>query len=126
MANWYFATGGAASLPLRQTEIPYYAKSGKDSYRWHSETVSVDYTAGRNNFRLPPTHRLNLGLNLHRRTRRGNEALWTFTLYNAYNSKTPDLVMLWTDYSQDDRGRQYLRAITYLPILPAVSYTCQF
>lgn len=125
-ANWYFATGGAASLPLRQTEIPYYAKSGKDSYRWHSETVSVDYTASRNNFRLPPTHRLNLGLRLHRRTRRGNEALWTFTLYNAYNSMTPDLVVLWMDYSQDGNERQYLRAITYLPILPAVSYTCQF
>ena len=126
-ANWTFATGGAASLPLRQTEIPYYTKSGQDgSYRWYPETIPVDYARGRNDYRLPPTHRLNLGLRLHRVTRRGNEACWTFTLYNAYNAMTPDLVVLWTEYDGATPERQYLRAITYLPILPAVSYTCQF
>lgn len=128
-ANWSFATGGVASLPLRQTQIPHYASSSRQQgdYLWWHTMATVDYTQGRNNFRLPPTHRLNLGLNLHRRTRRGNEACWTFTLYNAYNAKTPDLVVLWQDYGQtSERTRQYLRAVTYLPILPSVSYTCIF
>ena len=128
-ASWTFATGGTASLPLRQTEIPYYSTVTRErgNYLQYPQTVSVDYARGRNGYRLPPTHRLNLGLNLHRYTRRGNEACWTFTLYNAYNAMNPDLVVLWTDYDRDTRQeRQYLRAVTYLPILPAVSYTCKF
>lgn len=128
-ANWTFATGGAASLPLRQTQIPAYDSSGPRNhgdYLWRHTVETVDYTQGRNNFRLPPTHRLNLGLNLHRRTRRGNEACWTFTLYNAYNARTPDLVVLWQDYQGGEQTRQYLKALTYLPILPSVSYTCKF
>lgn len=132
-AHWTFATGGTASLPLRKTEIPDYSSSAsqRGDYVPHAATTAVDYAQGRNNYRLPPSHRLNLTLNLHRRTRRGNEALWTFTLYNAYNAMNPDLVVFWEDrnWNQEERHydyRQYLRVLTYLPIMPSVSYTYNF
>ena len=132
-AHWTFATGGTASLPLRRTEIPDYSSfsSRRGDYVYRTATTTADYAKGRNNYRLPPTHRLNLSLNLHRRTRRGNEALWTFTLYNAYNAMNPDLVVFWEDRSWNEQERhydyrQYLRVLTFLPILPSVSYTYNF
>ena len=121
--SWIFSSGYLMTLPLRQsfTLVP-------DSATGEMEKEQAYYVESRNNYRLPPTHRLNLGVNLRHRTRRGNEAVWNFSIYNAYNAMNPNFVV--PDYSRIDSEREEgsvpLMKITILPIIPAFSYTYNF
>ena len=121
--SWIFTSGHLMTLPLREsftlTPADWYSAGGPE------RAYFID---GRNNYRLPPTHRLNLGVNLRHRTRRGNEAVWNFSIYNAYNAMNPHFVL--PDFSRADNERKEgcvpLMKLTILPIIPAFSYTYNF
>ena len=120
--SWIFSSGNMMTLPTRMTAVlePRYFE---DSYLRPGYCVSE-----RNNYRLPPSHRLNLGVNLRHRTRRGNEAVWNFSIYNAYNAMNPHFVLpdMYDDSIEMDDHSLPLLKITILPILPAFSYTYNF
>ncbi len=118
--NFVFATGGTTTVPMRQ--IVVIAPDGNDSYE--------DYVPYKNNYRLPSSHRLNLGLNLHRQRRHG-ERIWNISVYNVYNAMNPNLVYSDTDYKTDEKGNVTtdsikIKKITILPFMPSVSYTFKF
>ena len=121
--TWTFASGGTMTIPERQTAVLYPDGS-----------VSIeDYSPSRNNYRLPPSHRLNLSLNHTKKKKRG-EAVWSFGVYNAYNQMNPNFV--YTNYEgfsyspapgeTVERKKTYMYKITILPILPSISYTYKF
>ena len=114
-ATWTFASGGTMTVPERQTQVAY-----PDGI-----ITTEDYSPSRNNYRLPPSHRLNLSLN-HTKQKHHGQAVWSFGVYNAYNNMNPNFVF--SDYSVDATGkkRQMLTKITILPILPSISYTYKF
>jgi len=119
-ATWSFATGGTTTLPERQVAFE----------RPDGSFVQVDYCPHRNNYRLPPSHHLNLSLNLHVPKRRG-ESVWTFGVYNAYNRMNPNFVFqseTWYDMPDTNikRKGERLKSITLLPIIPSVGYTYNF
>ena len=120
-ATWSFASGGTTTLYTRTTSV-------LDPYGEHHE---ADYVAHRNNFRLPSSHRLNLGLTLHNPHRRGGEGLWNFSVYNVYNRMDPDFVYLrYESVLNEETHRSETHLIMYkitlLPILPSISYTFKF
>lgn len=121
--TWVFNTGGTATLAEKQTVTV--------------EGATVDYISHRNNFRLPVSHRLNLSLNFHKTTRRGDHT-WNISIYNAYNAMTPSLIYLeeeyighphWDETGQTqmtwERKRRLIKQ-TLLPCVPSVSYTFKF
>ena len=119
-ATWSFATGGTTTVPKRlvAVQIP-------DGYIYDAQ-----YVDHRNNFRIPPSHRLNVGFNYHRERRHG-ESVWNFSIYNVYNRMNPNFVF--TDYGADyDEKGNYIgtslkmEKITILPILPSISWTRNF
>ena len=119
-ATWSFATGGTTTVPVRQVAVQL-----PDGNIWDAQ-----YVDHRNNFRIPPSHRLNIGCNLHKERRRG-ESIWNFSVYNAYNRMNPNFVFM--DYGPDyDNNGNYtgtslkMKKITILPILPSVSWTRNF
>ena len=77
----------------------------------------------RGNYHLPPSHRLDLSANHHKKRRIG-EAVWNIGVYNAYNRKNPNLVIF--VQGDDDLGPGSLKTISFLPIIPSVSYTRVF
>ena len=93
------------------------------------EVQQVDYAPSRNNYRLPPSHRLNLCLN-HTKIKRRGESVWSFGVYNAYNRMNPNFV--YSDYITNGFGPGYsekdirLTKITLLPIIPSISFTRKF
>ena len=119
-ASWVFMTGSAMTLPLRKTTL-----LGPGNW-----LRTADFVSSRNNYRLPATHRLNLGVNLRHTTKRGNEALWNFSLYNAYNAMNPQFILYGEDFIWGKEGTDEsditLFKLTILPILPAFSYTYNF
>ena len=118
--TWSFATGGATTLPLRRSVLVY--PTGRID--------EFDYVSARNNYRLPPSHRLNVGMNVHRYHRKG-EGLWNFGVYNVYNAMNPNFVFLTSETVREPGSAEYkyevkLKKITVLPIIPSISYTRSF
>ena len=125
-ASWIFATGGTMTLPVRTTAVLI-----PDGKAFESYVRSADYISGRNNYRLPPTHRLNLGVNLRHRTRRDNEVIWNISVYNAYNAMNPNFIISGYEFAGDAEvartsDRIHVTKLTVLPILPSFSYTLNF
>ncbi len=119
--SWKFFTGGVTTLTTREfTTLDI-----------NQNTHENDYVTSRGNYRLPPSHTLNLGVNFHKKKRRG-ERIWNISLYNAYNSMNPDFV--YKDYTAEYEEGTYkvkregieVTKITVLPILPSFSYTRKF
>ena len=121
--SWVFSSGHNMTVPERQTNV--IAPESSDQIHM------VDHIGGRNNYRLPPSHRLNLGVNLRHRTRRGNEAVWNFSVYNAYNAMNPNFVSVdkyrtWNETTGRSEDKVTATKFTFLPIIPAFSYTYNF
>lgn len=128
-ASWIFYTGGAISTPERQTVF----------IRPDGTTENAPYIPHRNNYRLPATHRLNLGINFNKKTKHGMRT-WNISIYNVYNAMNPNLVYAqWENsaryYYPDQEGshlsntgnnKVVIKKITLLPIIPSVSYTYRF
>ena len=89
-----------------------------------------------NNLQMPDYHRLDIGFNFRKTTKRGNESIWNLSLYNAYCRMNPFLAMVtkedvgiynenWADFNPSDvRPEGYVYGI--IPILPTFSYTLKF
>ena len=114
-AVWSFASGNATTLATQKTAVL------KPDGGYIQE---ADYVTSRNNYRLPPSHRLNIGVNLHHPTCHG-ESVWNFSVYNAYNYMNPNFVFLDSEYV-DGKTNYYLQKVTILPIIPSVGYTFNF
>lgn len=117
--NFVFTTGGTTTVPTRQ--IVAIAPDGTSTYD--------DYVPYKNNYRLPCSHRLNLGVNLHKQKRHG-ERIWNFSIYNVYNAMNPNLVYSDTDYNAEEgnvtTNTIRIKKITLLPFMPSISYTFKF
>lgn len=116
--TWTFATGGTTTIPERETAV--LTPDGR--------VVQVDYAPHRNNYRLPPSHRLNLAVNFHRPHKRG-ESIWSFSIYNVYCRMNPNFVF--SGYERNYDGEVYSRndkltQLTLLPFIPSLSYTRNF
>lgn len=117
--NFVFTTGGTTTVPTRQ--IVAITPDGTSTYD--------DYVPYKNNYRLPCSHRLNLGVNLHKQKRHG-ERIWNFSIFNVYNAMNPNLVYSDTDYNAEDgnvtTNTIRIKKITLLPFMPSISYTFKF
>ena len=126
-AVWTFATGGTTTVPERAT----VAMLPDGTF------LQIDYVSHRNNYRLPPSHRLNIGVNYHKKKKCG-ESIWNFGIYNIYNRLNPNFMFYkskrLTDKQDPDLAKdavlyvrgEKLKSVTILPIIPSFSYTYNF
>lgn len=130
-ASWIFATGGATTIPEEMTAV---IRPGEDFVR------QEDYVEHRNNYRLPASHRLNIGVNFNKKTKHGMRT-WNISLYNAYNAMNPTFVYSnsgggYATYNYNPgSGRVHIQYIpsnrkitklTLLPCIPSFTYTYKF
>lgn len=124
--SWIFNTGGTASVGEFRTSIIIPGGG----------ITEIDYIPERNNYRLPSSHRLNIGVNFHKKVRRG-EHIYNVSVYNIYNAMNPTFVNLEENYiyheGGDDTGgevwpeyRPKLKKLTLLPCVPSFTYTFKF
>ncbi|MEN8226829.1 MAG: TonB-dependent receptor [Bacteroidota bacterium] len=110
-ANWIYSTG-----------IPFTLPSGR--YEVLGNILPL-YT-GRNEFRLPDYHRLDLSITIEGKKKPGRrwQGEWNFSVYNAYARKNA-----WTlNFIQDSENPDLTYAeMTYLfSIVPAITYNFKF
>lgn len=123
-AAWVYATGNRVTVALENYETQ------------NSHNGSVSSTEGfyeyPNNIKLPAYHRLDLGLNIYKKTKRGHEGIWNISLYNAYCRFNPLRVTVYDpDSYYFENGEMVkkpfkVRSEGIIPIIPSFSYTLKF
>ncbi|RAU82666.1 TonB-dependent receptor [Pontibacter arcticus] len=115
-----YGTGNAFSLPVAR--FPFQDVEGK------SPTIVPIFTE-RNGFRLASYHRLDLGLVLKLKPKRG-EADLTFSAYNAYNRRNPYFVYF-EQAKEDPQNEERItgfqaKQVSLFPVIPSVTYNFKF
>lgn len=81
------------------------------------------YYSSPNNATLPAYHRLDIGMNFRKKTRRGNESIWNISVYNVYCRMNP-FMMISSGF--DESGNFRGTAVGLIPVVPSFSYMCRF
>ena len=119
-AGWTFHSGNRMTLPDQVIAKP-------DGYGGYD--YSAIYSSP-NNAILPAYHRLDVGFNFHKTTRRGNEAIWNLSVYNAYCHMNAINAYVTFKYDQEHHGSDPLSSYSemqgWIPIIPTFSYTLKF
>jgi hypothetical protein len=134
-ASWMYSTGSAFTVPQSYyygnfetgtRSITTVLPDRFDEVMSTEQLNSVPYVGSMNSFRSEPYHRLDLGIQLHKR-KKYYERYWEFGLFNAYNRKNPFYYYL--EYSNDYVNhwqRIDLKKKSLFPILPSISYNFKF
>lgn len=111
-ATWVYRTGNAGTLFTQQinTDVPYY-----------DNAFNINYFEGRNNYRLPPYHRLDFGINFHKQKRKGVRT-WNISFYNLYNRQNPWALRP----GNNNQGEFVLKQISLFSIIPSFTYSFKF
>ena len=115
-ATWVYGTGNAITFPQGvYTGMPKISP-------W-DEQVAVDFVesyGNRNSTRLPAYHRLDFGVNKHKKRNKWDSTL-SLGAYNVYNRKNPFFAYL----AYEDNQR-VAKQVSLFPIIPSISYRIQF
>ena len=79
-----------------------------------------------NNVKLPDYHRLDLGFNFIKTTKRGNTSIWNISVYNAYCRMNPITAFIDSIGMNGTVLAYYGSAAGIIPIIPTFSYTLKF
>jgi hypothetical protein len=115
--TWVFSTGNFATIAggrfAFQDILPDDIEATPDYVR-------------RNDFQMPPTHRLDLGLVWKLNTKKWESDI-TFSLYNAYSRRNPFFVFYDETRNQNGQAVSYKPTLVALfPVLPAITYNFKF
>ncbi|MGA0555922.1 TonB-dependent receptor [Larkinella sp. VNQ87] len=110
-ATFAFATGTPGTFPT-------------NGYLFQGYLVPHNAENSRNNYRIPPYHRLDLSATLQNRKKRPEqkwESNWVFSVYNAYARKNPFSVFF--RQAEDKRTVTLNGEQTQIPVAEAIRYS---
>jgi hypothetical protein len=109
-ATWVYATGNPTTYPSGRFEI-------------NGEYFPI--YSGRNEYRRPDYHRLDLSVSFipHPRSRKRWRSEWNLSVFNAYGKKNPWMIT----YDQNaDTGVPYAEMLYLFGVVPSISYNFTF
>lgn len=113
--TWVFGTGNAVSLPIEKYS------SGISNNNFFNYNETIEYYEGRNGYRTPAYHRLDLGVNIHKKKKYWDRT-WSFGVYNAYSRQNP----FYLYFGTDSAGHTVLKQVSLFPIIPFIRYSFKF
>ncbi len=124
--SWVFSTGNTATFGYREYHILI-----PPNYQNDYVPNSVLHVESRNNYRFNDYHRLDLGVNFHKITKRGYRRTLNISIYNVYNQLNPFFVYPSSETRYDKKTGSYvskssLMQASLFPIIPSVSYSIHF
>ena len=132
-ATWTYFSGSHATVSLSKEEVVAPDGMGRTDYYDYgiyyyardNNQYQTDYVEKRNNYTIPATHMLCLGINFHKQ-KKHCERIWNFSIYNAYNAKNPNFTFSRVMHDENDNPYMALRKITILPFIPSFTLTYKF
>lgn len=114
--SWVYGSGNYISVPQGRFVFQDIAGNPRQ----------VPVFTGRGNYRLPATHRMDIGLNM-RKQKKWGEREWVFSLYNAYSRRNA-LFLQFAPIENEQGITTSFRPelVSLFPILPAVTYQFKF
>ena len=114
-----YATGNALTLPSER-----YIINGE---------IYTEYT-GRNEYRMTPYHRMDLGFTYKPKKKKKFTSSWNFSVYNVYNRKNPYFIYLdmenaiegQTGSIQDGNLTPKAYQVSIFPVLPSITWNFSF
>jgi outer membrane receptor for ferrienterochelin and colicin len=123
-AAWVFSSGNTYSLSMEEYSVLSREESNPVYYEDYKPSEWIERYESRNNYRIPPTHHLDLSMNYYRKKNtKGRQSIWNITIFNVYNQACPFLIF--PDFSEK-KGKHVIKQVNLLPILPSFSYTYKF
>jgi hypothetical protein len=112
--SWIFLTGIAATVAEGQ-----FLSVNPDGFRGNGSLRldNLPLFSGRNQYRLPNEHRLDISINFQKQKKRGLRT-WNLSLYNAYSRANPFALLPDGDFEYS--------LISLFPILPSFTYSFEF
>ncbi|TKG91998.1 TonB-dependent receptor [Puteibacter caeruleilacunae] len=116
-ATWVYGTGNAVTF-----SSSHFNSQNVDKHNGYNTGKSdqLSYYEGRNNYRMDPYHRLDFGMNFHKKKKRGTRT-WNVGVYNIYNRKNPYFI-----YKTDSEKNPKIKQFSLLPLIPSISYSYKF
>jgi hypothetical protein len=112
--TWVYGTGNAMTFP-KNSFISYQSFGG----------INENYDYGnRNSFRMPPYHRMDLGLTKTKKRKWGEENI-NISVYNAYSRLNPYFIYI-ENYNQMGQQVRRVKQVSLFPIIPSISYSFKF
>lgn len=120
-AIWVYGTGNAVTLPIGYaTTWPTTIIPGKYSFLQREKMIIY---SNKNEYRAPAYHRLDLGVNLTKKKKRGIRT-WSFGLYNAYARANPAYLYVSEVRKKDGAFDHYgIFRKSIFTLLPSISYS---
>lgn len=107
-----YSTGNALTLPVGR-----YIINGN---------IINEYN-GRNTFRMPPYHRMDISATWLAAKRKNFESFLIFSVYNLYNRKNPYYIFFKTEGNVNDYYLKVsLEKVSLFPVIPSVAYQFKF
>ena len=113
-AAWNYSTGIRFTMASHKVD---YGSNLDTIYGYNGEIL---LTQRPNNIKLPDYHRLDVGINFRKTTKRGNERIWNLSIYNVYCRMNAMMAEVIVD--SGFRGN----ATGIIPIVPSFSYILKF
>ncbi len=108
-ANWIYYTGNAVTFPSGKYEV---------------EGIIAGYYTERNGYRMPPYHRLDIGLTWQRKKTEKFESSWNFSVYNAYARENAYFIQ----FREKEGSPGVTEAVQFaiFKAIPSISYKFKF
>lgn len=125
-AVWVYGTGNALTMPIaRYNAYSNYSRGGSLASQILFGGNAVQEYGEKNSFRAEPYHRLDVGVQFHKK-KRSHERTWEISLYNAYNRLNPFFYQLNDKVNSSGQTQTVLQRYSIFPIVPSVSYGFKF
>jgi hypothetical protein len=111
-ADWVYGTGVSTTFPVAL----YENNSGQ----------RIEVYNGRNDYRMPAYHRMDVGLKWSKQKKR-HEKAWVINVYNVYNRL--NAFYIYRDLEYDNTTNTYKNVftkVTLFPVIPSFSYQFKF
>lgn len=124
-STWVYGTGYPITLALGKMNIIELDEVPFNSTNYYQNNDFGEFYGKKNSFKMQDYHRLDIGFT-HTSVKNDRERIWTIGIYNVYNRKNPYYYFYkekkpWKgDYTTE------LYKSSFLPFLPAVSYSIRF
>lgn len=129
--SWVYGTGNAITLPASGFNIIekfpgsyvppdryFYSQSPFFNMGMYNDLSE------KNNYRMAPYHRLDLGIQFHKQKKWG-ERTWEISVYNAYNRQNPFFYYNDTkSFGSSNYG--VLKQVSLFPAIPSLTYSFKF
>lgn len=116
IASWTYMSGEAVTLPDQ-----LYPDFDNSLLGNAGGALTYHYTA-RNDYRLPPIHRLDVALNFIRTRGRHFERTWTLGVFNAYARAN----ILAVVFERQGLGQYTFQGVSLFRFIPTISYAVKF